>query len=120
MARHGHMSTPVNTAVYGHQLTSSMGLSDPVNGYSFYHSQGDTGAGAVWPVHTAMVRSPTSYLLTRANRWTPNIDSSPLTLDQESKPQNTTSESKHSEEESYSESNPESNPENLAEEFDLQ
>ena len=49
----------------------------------------------------------------------PNIDSSPLTSDQESKPQNTTSESEHSEEESYSESNPESDPENLAEEFDL-
>ena len=49
----------------------------------------------------------------------PNIDSSPLTSDQESKPQNTTSKSKHSEEESYSESNPESDPENLADEFDL-
>ena len=42
-----------------------------------------------------------------------------LSSDQESEPQNTTSKSKHSEEESYSESNPESNPENIAEEFNL-
>ena len=49
----------------------------------------------------------------------PNIDSSPLTLDQESKPQNTTSRSKYSKEESNSESNPESDPENLAEELEL-
>ena len=35
----------------------------------------------------------------------PNIDSSPLTLDQESEPQNPTSKSKYSEEESNSESN---------------
>ena len=49
----------------------------------------------------------------------PNIDSSPLTLDQESEPRNTISESEYSEEESHSESNPESDPENLAEEFDL-
>ena len=41
------MSTPVNTAVYGCQLTGSMGLSDPINGYSLYHSQGDAGTGAV-------------------------------------------------------------------------
>ena len=49
----------------------------------------------------------------------PNIDSSPLTSDQESESQNTTSESEYSKEESNSESNPESNPENLAEQFDL-
>ena len=49
----------------------------------------------------------------------PNIDSSPLTSDQESEPQNTTSEPEYSKEESNSESNPESDPENLAEEFKL-
>ena len=49
----------------------------------------------------------------------PNIDSSPLTLDQEFEPQNTTLKSEYSEEESNSESNPESDPENLAEELEL-
>ena len=47
----------------------------------------------------------------------PNIDS--LTLDQESEPQNTTSESKYSKEESNSENNLKSDPENLAEELKL-
>ena len=49
----------------------------------------------------------------------PNIDSSPLTSDQESEPQNTTSKSEYSEEESNPESNLESDPENLAEELEL-
>ena len=49
----------------------------------------------------------------------PKIDSSPQTLDQESKPQNTTSESEYSKEETNSKSNPESDPENLAEELEL-
>ena len=49
----------------------------------------------------------------------PKIDSSPQTSDQESEPQNTTSESKYSEEETNSESNPKSDPENLAEELEL-
>ena len=49
----------------------------------------------------------------------PNFDSSPLTLDQESEPQNTTSESKYSKEESNSENNLKSDPENLAEELKL-
>ena len=48
-----------------------------------------------------------------------NIDSSPLTLDQESEPQNHTSKSEYSEEESNSESNLESNPKHLAEELEL-
>ena len=45
----------------------------------------------------------------------PNIDSSPLTSDQESKPQNYTSRTEYSKEES----NPESDPEHLAEELEL-
>ena len=45
----------------------------------------------------------------------PNIDSSPLTSDQQSKPQNYTSRTEYSKEES----NPESDPEHLAEELEL-